>query len=166
MSNKPNADGPAQRPTEPIEWDLRRALRFAGRAARLRCPHCGGRGIFLSLFDLRPDCPTCGLQLDRGEPDYFFGAYLLNLVVLEALFAVLFVVVVVATWPTPPWDLLQYGAAALMVVGAVVCYPFSKVFWIAIDLTLRPVEPEELPGPLPPELLPSPPRGPRTTQSR
>ena len=162
MSNTPNAAAPS----EPIEWDLRRALRFAGRAARLRCPHCGGRGIFRTAFTLRPDCPTCGLQLDRGEPDYFFGAYVLNLVALEMLFAALLVGVVVTTWPTPPWELLQYGAAALMVVGAVVCYPFSKVFWIAIDLTLRPVEPDELPGPLPPELLPDAPRGPRAARPR
>jgi uncharacterized protein (DUF983 family) len=160
----PNVAEHAPPSAQPIELDLRRALRFAWRALRLRCPHCAGRGIFRSPLTLRPDCPTCGLQLDRGEPDYVLGAYMINLVAVELLCAALLVGVVVGTWPTPPWELLQYGAAALMIVGAVVCYPFAKVLWIAMDLTLRPVEPDELPGPLPPELLPDPPRGPRASR--
>ncbi|HEU4629626.1 MAG TPA: DUF983 domain-containing protein [Gemmatimonadaceae bacterium] len=156
MSTTPTAG-----PEQPIELDLRRALRHAGRALCLRCPHCAGRGLFLSPLRLRPDCPSCGLALDRGEPDYFLGAYVLNLMAVEALFAAVLVIVLVATWPSPPWTLLQYGAAALMVLGAVVCYPFAKVLWIAVDLTLRPVTPAELPGPLPPELLPDGARGSR-----
>lgn len=71
---------------------------------------------------------------------------------VETLFAVLLLVVVVATWPDPPWTLLQYLAVALIVVGAVVCYPFAKTLWIAIDLVFRPIETDELPGPLPPHL--------------
>ncbi|HEY0972599.1 MAG TPA: DUF983 domain-containing protein [Gemmatimonadales bacterium] len=134
------------------ELDLRRALRLLGRAALLRCPNCGGRSIFSSFLQLRPDCPTCGLQLDRGEDDYFLGAYLFNLVAVELLFAGLMAAVVVMTWPDPPWALIQYGGAALMVAGAVLCYPFAKVGWLAFDLMLRPVDPDELPGPLPPEV--------------
>ena len=36
---------------------------------------------------MRSHCPNCGLQLDRGESDYFYGAYLLNFVAAE-LFAI------------------------------------------------------------------------------
>lgn len=134
------------------ELDLRRALRLLARAALLRCPNCGGRGIFKSFLELRPDCPTCGLQLDRGEDDYFLGAYLFNLIAVELLFAGLMAAVVIMTWPDPPWGFIQYGGAALMITGAVLCYPFAKVIWLAFDLMLRPVDPDELPGPLPPEL--------------
>lgn len=141
---------------QPAELDVGRALRLFWRAVRLRCPNCGGGSLFLSPLRLRPDCPTCGMQLDRGESDYFLGAYLLNLVAVELLFAVLFGVVLVTTWPSPPWELLQYGGAALMIVGAVACYPFTKVLWIAFDVALRPVEPSEMPGPLDGPLDPGP----------
>ena len=145
----------------PSELDMARALRLVGRAALLRCPNCGGRSIFSSFLKLRPDCPSCGLQLDRGEDDYFLGAYLVNLVFVELLFAGLLAVVVIMTWPDPPWGLIQYGGAALILAGAVLCYPFAKVMWLAFDLMLRPVDPDELPGPLPPELAGTParPRG-------
>lgn len=131
---------------------VRDVARLVGRALRLHCPHCGGDSLFRSPLRLRPDCPTCGLQLDRGESDYFLGAYVLNLFAVESLFALLLLVVVVATWPDVPWTLLQYAAAALMIVGAIVCYPFAQTLWIAIDLIFRPVERHELPGPLPPPL--------------
>ena len=132
----------------PSEGDAHRAARHLARAVRLRCPNCGGGDVFRRFGELRPDCPTCGLQLDRGEPDYFLGAYVLNLAAVEMLFAAMLCTVVVATWPDPPWAWVQWGGAALMIVGAVVCYPFAKTFWLAIDLTLRPVERDELPGPL------------------
>lgn len=128
--------------------DVRRVARLFGRAALLRCPNCGGGDVFRKFGELRPDCPTCGLQLDRGESDYFLGAYLFNLVAVELLFAAMLGAVVVATWPDPPWNLVQWGGAALMIVGAVGCYPFAKTLWLAFDLALRPVEREELPGPL------------------
>lgn len=136
----------------PAELDTWRAVRIFWRAARLRCPNCGGRGIFRTPLELRPDCPGCGLEMDRGEDDYFLGTYMVNLVAVELLFAALLTVVVVLTWPAPPWKLLQYGGAVLMLVGAVGCYPFAKVGWLALDLVLRPVTREELPGELQPHV--------------
>lgn len=139
---------------QPAELDFRRACRLFGRAARLRCPNCGGSGIFRTPVELRPDCPGCGMQLDRGESDYFLGVYIVNLVAVELLFAAGFALALVVTWPTPPWTLIQYTGAVLIVVGAVICYPFSKVLWMAFDVMLRPVSDDELPGPLPPALMP------------
>jgi hypothetical protein len=107
---------------------------------------------------MRPDCPTCGLQLDRGESDYFLGAYLFNLVAVELLFAALLGAVVIATWPDVPWELVQWGGVALVAIGAVVCYPFTRLAWLAFDLCFRPVDADELPGPLPDEPRPQWPR--------
>ena len=114
------------------------------RALRRRCPNCGGRGIFAGYVALREHCPTCGLRLQRGESDYFIGAYLLNLVAVELLFAALLGAIFVATYPETPWALLQWGGLVLMLAGAVLCYPFSKAIWLAADLIVRPVSPEEL----------------------
>jgi uncharacterized protein (DUF983 family) len=114
------------------------------RAMRRRCPHCGGRGIFASYTALRERCPTCGIRLQRGESDYFIGAYLLNLVAVELVFALVLATIFVLTYPNTPWALLQWGGLALMIAGAVLCYPFAKALWLAADLIFRPMTPEEL----------------------
>ena len=125
-------------------FDTRRLRPLLWRAIRLRCPNCGNNGIFKSFFELRPACPHCGLRLDRGEDDYFIGAYLFNLVAVELILAAILAVTLVLTLPNPPWVALQYGAAIAVFAGAFVCYPFAKTTWLAVDLWLRPMTPEEL----------------------
>jgi len=124
--------------------DLRRMGRLLWRAIRLRCPNCGNRGIFVNWFTLRDVCPHCGMRLDRGESDYFLGAYLFNLIAVEIILWLILVVVVILTLPNPPWTAIQYGAVAAVVIGAFACYPFAKTTWLAVDLALRPMTPEEL----------------------
>lgn len=112
--------------------------RLVGRAVLLRCPNCGHGGLFSGFFSLRERCPNCGILLERGESDYFIGAYMLNLIAVEVLLAGVFLIVVVASWPNPPWYALQYGGVALSILGAVFCYPFAKTTWLAVDLIFRP----------------------------
>lgn len=121
----------------------RPALLFA-RALTLRCPNCGSGGLFASWFQLREACPRCGLRPERGERDYFLGAYLFNLIIVELLATALPLAIVIATWPAPPWTALEYGAVVLMGLGAVVCSRFAKTTWLAFDLALRPLTEEEL----------------------
>jgi prepilin signal peptidase PulO-like enzyme (type II secretory pathway) len=92
---------------------------------------------------MKERCPHCGILLQRGEADYFIGAYTLNLVAVEILLALAFLAVVVATWPNPPWDALQYGGVVLSILGAVLCYPFAKTTWFAVDLIFRPPNRED-----------------------
>jgi len=87
---------------------------------------------------MRPECPVCGLQLDRGESDYFYGAFLLNFVAAELVPVVVFVVALIATWPTPPWNLLTALTAVLAVIAPILLYPTTKALWLAFDLMLRP----------------------------
>jgi uncharacterized protein (DUF983 family) len=117
--------------------------RMLGRALLVRCPNCGKGGLFYGFFKMRERCPNCGILLERGESDYFIGAYTLNLIVVEILLALAFLVVVTVTWPTPPWMALQYGGVVLSIAGAVLCYPFAKTTWLAIDLTFRPPHRED-----------------------
>ena len=114
------------------------------RALLRRCPNCGAPGIFAGYTALKERCPNCGLRLHRGESDYFIGAYLLNLVAVELLFALVLAVVFIATYPNTPWALLQWGGLVLIIAGAVLCYPLSKALWLAADLIFRPMSPEEL----------------------
>jgi uncharacterized protein (DUF983 family) len=44
-----------------------------------RCPNCGGRTLFQagSPFRLNPECPQCGLKIEKDE-GFFLGAMSLN----------------------------------------------------------------------------------------
>ncbi len=121
-----------------------RAALLLARALRLRCPNCGEKPIFASWGKLRQRCPECGLWLERGEGDYYLGAYMVALIFIEALFAVGFVVILMITWPDPPWDAIQWGGAIVLAAGVIICYPYSKTIWLAIDLMFRPVTLDDL----------------------
>ena len=104
--------------------------------------------MFRTWFALHRRCPACGLSFERDErEDYWLGAYLLNFMVTEVLFAVLVLVVVVSTWPESAWSLLTWLGAAQMIVTPIVFYPFSKALWLAGDLVFRPAGPSDFEDP-------------------
>ena len=108
------------------------------RALLRRCPNCGSRGIFAGYVALKERCPSCGLRLHRGEHDYFIGAYLLNLVAVELLFAGLLAAIFVATYPETPWALLQWGGLVLMLAGAVLAMTVALVIGLVVGNLLDP----------------------------
>ena len=124
-----------------LPW-LRRAGLLIGRAMILRCPNCGARGLFATWFRMKASCPSCGLRLDRGERGYQVGSYMLNIIAAELIFMAVFLGILFATWPNPPWTALQYGGALLMVLAPVALYPFTKTVFLAMDLTVRPAHVE------------------------
>jgi hypothetical protein len=83
-------------------------------------------------------CPGCGLRLDRGEPDYWLGALLFNLIAAELLFAAGVLAVLLWTWPQPPWDVLQWGGIPVLVAFPILTYPITKLLWLTFDLIFRP----------------------------
>jgi uncharacterized protein (DUF983 family) len=121
-------------------------LRSLARALRGRCPNCGVDSVMRSWFKITPRCAACGLRFERDrdeEHDYWLGAYMLNFIVTEVVFAIGLLIALLATWPDPPWQLLLYGGGVLMVLTPIVFYPFSKSLWLAIDLVFRPPQPED-----------------------
>ena len=66
------------------------------------------------------------------------------IIAAELVFAVIFLGVLLATWPDPPWNLLLYGGMVLMLVVPFLFFPFSKTLFLAFDLTFRPATPDEL----------------------
>jgi uncharacterized protein (DUF983 family) len=110
-----------------------------GRALRLKCPRCGGGDVLRSWFRLQERCPRCALLLDRGEPDYWLGAYAINLVVAEGLAAIVGLVVLVRTWPRGVPGTAT--GVALAILLPIVFFPFSRLLWLAWDLSFRPSEP-------------------------
>jgi uncharacterized protein (DUF983 family) len=112
-----------------------------GRALRLRCPACGARGILANWLRLAARCPHCAFRPDRGEPDHFLGGYVVNLGIAEAVAAVLWVVLLAVSWPNPSWALMQWTAAVLVVVMPALLYPFTRLFFLAVDLIAQPHRP-------------------------
>ena len=101
----------------------------------LRCPLCRAPWPRRRLIELVPCCATCRLKLDRGERDYFLGAYSINL--MFALTAAVGLAVAAILYALPIWWV--YGAG-LPVLGALTLglYPVSRLLWLALDLRFRP----------------------------
>jgi uncharacterized protein (DUF983 family) len=121
----------------------RRVTSLLLRALRLRCPHCGGGPIFGSWSHLVPNCPVCGLGLERGEDGYWLGAYFFNLLAMETVFSVWVLGFLLSTWPDPPWAVFQATTLVLMLVVPCVFFPYSKTLFLAFDLLIRPPSEED-----------------------
>ena len=69
---------------------------------------------------------------------------MVSLIAMECVFALGFLVVLLVTWPDPPWDAIQWVGGAVLVASILGSYPFAKTVWLAVDLMFRPVGPNEL----------------------
>ena len=81
-------------------------------------------------------CPLCG----GGN---LFGALGMNTVVRFFALFVTIVVGVAVTYPDIPTVPLMGLAVAVSVVVPLLFFPFSKTLWSAVDLAMRPLEPDD-----------------------
>ncbi len=116
--------------------------RVVWRGLRRRCPLCGERGIFESWFQSRERCPTCNYPTDRVE-DQWIGTYGMNVLVSFTLFGVAIAVGFIVTYPNPPITTLFVVLMSFGVVFPLVFYPVGKSLWSAIDMAMRPPDPDD-----------------------
>jgi hypothetical protein len=83
----------------------------------------------------------CGSS-DEQE-DYWLGAYTLNFIVTEMFFALMLAVLLIATWPNPPWTAIIVVGVLQMCVTPILFYPYAKALWLAIDLIFRSLQPDD-----------------------
>ena len=84
------------------------------------------------------------MRFERDEQeDYWLGAYTLNFIATELVFALFLAVILVATWPSPPWTAIIWIGVIQMSLTPIVFYPFAKALWLAIDLIFRPAGPND-----------------------
>ena len=109
------------------------------------CPRCGGGGLFSGWFRLKERCPSCGLRFEREE-GFWLGAYVINMALGESGLVVFFIVLIAVAFNgghINPWPFVA-AAVLICVGGPLLTYPFSRTTWSAIDLIMRPLEPEEV----------------------
>lgn len=141
-ASESESPGPVRSPVE-----IRRvgSLATVWRGLRRRCGRCGARGIGRGFFGIRERCPRCGYRFKREE-GFFTGVYLVNFTLTVAI---LWVVVMSYTLWSAVND-AQGELRAVIATGVVIAVVVPVVFystavttWAALDLVLRPLEPEE-----------------------
>ena len=50
---------------------------IVARGLMNRCPNCGCSGLFRRAFEIRRECPECGMSFERGE-GFFLGSMSIN----------------------------------------------------------------------------------------
>jgi uncharacterized protein (DUF983 family) len=119
------------------------AAKMLWRAATKGCAVCGERRLFRRWFTMKVRCPRCGLRFERIE-GHWTGDLGINTVVSFGVLLITLFVGVFTTYPdvpAVPLLLIALGVAGLV---PFVFYPFSKTIWLAIDLLMRPLEPDEV----------------------
>jgi len=96
-------------------------------------------------FRLKERCPTCGYRFKREE-GFFTGVFLVNFgVTLAVLWLVIMGYVLWRATSDAGGGLgpMLVACATIAVVGPIAFYPFATTTWAAMDLAMRPLEPEE-----------------------
>lgn len=118
------------------------ASRLLWRGVTRRCPLCGGGDCFATFFQVRERCPRCNFPI-RREEGHWIGAVGMNTIVSFGVLLITLVAVFALTWSD------RRPAAtfiALFAVASIVPLAFfgpSQTLWSAVDLLLRPLEPND-----------------------
>jgi uncharacterized protein (DUF983 family) len=113
------------------------------RAAVKHCPICGQRHLFRRWFRLLERCPRCGLRFVREE-GHRIGDFGINIVVTFGVLLVTLLAFSLVTWPTLPVGPAIATALAVVLVVPFVFYPWSRMLWLAFDLSVNPLREGEL----------------------
>jgi uncharacterized protein (DUF983 family) len=116
--------------------------RLLWRGCWRRCPLFANGHVFRSWFHKKERCPTCNFPLIREE-GHWIGALGMNTIVT---FGLMFVSLGVSTALT--WDhrrALAIFVPTFLAAGLtpILFFGSSQTLWSAIDLAMRPLEPED-----------------------
>ena len=114
------------------------------RGARKRCPACGQNRLFHRWFTISDRCPRCGLKFERIE-GHWIGAIGMNTIVTFGflLIALVITMIIVVGSDVPRWWIAGGGVVFALLVPPFID-PFTRTFWTAIDIGMRPLEAHEV----------------------
>ena len=115
------------------------------RGLTMACGVCGCRGLFSSwgMFAMVQDCPNCGLHFERME-GHSLGAVAVNTVVSSGLVLTVVTLALVIFGTDVSTAFLLLVAAPVGLVFPVLFDPVSRTLWNALELLMRPAQPDEL----------------------
>ena len=115
------------------------------RGLTMACGVCGCRGLFTSwgMFAMVQDCPNCGLHFERME-GHSLGAVAVNTVVSSGLVLTVVTLALVIFGTDVSTAFLLLVAAPAGLVFPVLFDPVSRTLWNALELLMRPAQPDEL----------------------
>lgn len=112
-----------------------RVWTLVSRALRLRCPFCGGSGIWQSWLTIKDACPDCGTRFAR-EQGYFLGSMLVNLVAAE--FITVATIVALFVFTDLSWVWMEIIVLPMALGLPLLFWPFARTLWIAADIVISP----------------------------
>jgi uncharacterized protein (DUF983 family) len=136
MAPGPSPDEP---PADPPPLTTSRLL---WRGITKRCPVCGQRGLFRRWFTIVERCPRCDFKLERIEGQWI-GALGMNTIVSFGAVLIGVIAVTIATYGGGSITAAVAVVVAIAVVVPLLFFPTSKTLWAAIDLAMRPLEPDD-----------------------
>lgn len=93
-------------------------------------------------WTFQPSCSACGVAYERME-GYWLGAMIVNMAVTLGTFLVVLVGGMALTWPDVAWTALTVATIAVTVVVPVAFHRWSRTIWMALEVRVHPLEPEE-----------------------
>jgi uncharacterized protein (DUF983 family) len=139
-------------PPVPVEgsgepWPGPSRMRLLLRGLSRRCPVCGETRIRQGYFRLKESCPRCGLRFTRLDGQWS-GDIGINTIVTFSLLYVVLLGGTLLMWGDLKVGLLAGAAAGVVLVFPVLFVPVAKTLWLAIDLIMRPPQPDEFEVPV------------------
>jgi len=126
-------------------FSAKKAGRYFGRSARLRCPVCGISPLFMSArrteslsdwFTMLPGCPRCNYVYER-EPGYFlFALWLINFGMVT-FFGLGLLLLLDSMFELSTAQLMFFTLVPLWVLG-IITVRHVKAFFLALDHLVHP----------------------------
>ena len=115
------------------------------RGLTMACGVCGCRSLFTSwgMFAMVQDCPNCGLHFERME-GHSLGAVAVNTVVSSGLVLTVVTLALVIFGTDVSTSFLLLVAAPVGLIFPVLFDHVSRTLWNALELLMRPAQPDEL----------------------
>lgn len=107
-----------------------------------RCPLCGSGEVFETWFRQRDRCPRCNYPTTRVH-DQWIGSLGMNTMVSFLLLLGVIAVGFAVTYPDPPVGTLLVLTVGVAALFPVFFFPISKSLWSAIDMAMRPPDPDD-----------------------
>jgi hypothetical protein len=101
------------------------------------------RGLFRHWFRIVERCPRCNFRLEERIEGHWIGALGMNIIVSFAVLLITMVVALVLAYPEFPIVPLLATTVTVALFMPLFFYPYSKTLWSAIDLAMRPLEPDD-----------------------